>query len=58
MRFLKISLILTTLYLSVVDAFSQASNAPSIAYVYPAGAGRGSTVKITIGGRNLGDVKK
>ena len=58
MRFLKISLILATLYLSVVDAFSQASNAPSIAYVYPAGAGRGSTVKITIGGRNLGDVKK
>ena len=58
MRFYKVSLLAIALLLFAIDVFAQASNAPSIAYVYPAGAERGNTVKITVGGRNFGDVKK
>ncbi len=37
--------------------YSQNLNLPNIAYAYPAGAQRGSTVKITLGGRNFKNFK-
>jgi len=35
---------------------AQQPNAPHLAYVYPAGARQGTTVKVNVGGRFLGDV--
>lgn len=39
-----------------LSAAGQESDAPNIAYVYPAGAKAGETVKITLGGRNFDGV--
>ena len=42
--------------LLALSAVAQESDAPNIAYVYPAGAKAGETVKITLGGRNFDGV--
>ena len=42
--------------LFALSAAAQESDAPNIAYVYPAGAKAGETVKITLGGRNFDGV--
>ena len=49
--------IFATVLLSVLCVLGQDSFRPSVAYVYPAGAKAGDTVRVIFGGINLGDAK-